>query len=104
MIARVWEGVVPLQKADAYAAYLGGEFGVEDYRKIPGNQGSILLRRDGPDQTNFLFISFWASREAIQAYAGSDIDRARYYAYDLECLLDPTPTVRHYQVLESVSV
>ena len=43
MIARVWEGVVPLEKAAAYGAYLGGEFGVEDYRKIPGNQGAILV-------------------------------------------------------------
>lgn len=102
MIARVWEGSVPREKAAAYGNYLSGEFGVEDYRKMPGNQGSILLRQDGPEQTRFLFISFWDSRESIQAYAGADIDQARYYPYDRECLLDPSPTVRHYEVLASV--
>ena len=25
-------------------------------------------------------------------------ERARYFDYDLECLLDPDPNVRHYEV------
>jgi heme-degrading monooxygenase HmoA len=48
-------------------------------------------------------MSFWDSREAIQAYAGSDIDQAQYFAYDRECLIDPEPTVMHYEVLVAPS-
>jgi hypothetical protein len=30
---------------------------------------------------------------------GHDIERARYFSYDLECLEDPEPNVTHYDVL-----
>jgi hypothetical protein len=46
MIARVWHGVVPAEKAE-----------------------------------------------------GPDIDRAQYFPYDRECLIDPEPGVAHYEVL-----
>lgn len=51
------------------------------------------------DRVHFLLISLWQSREAIQAYAGPDIERARYYDYDRECLVDPEPNVTHYEVV-----
>jgi heme-degrading monooxygenase HmoA len=102
MIARVWEGVVSPERADAYGEYLRGALGVQDYRNTPGNQGVTLLRRDEARRVTFLLVSLWTSREAIAAYAGPDIERARYHPFDLECLLDPTPTVRHFEVLEHV--
>ena len=104
MIARVWHGVVPRAKADGYGEYLSNsDRGVRDYQKLPGNQGVCLLRRMEDDRAHFLLMSFWDSREAIQAYAGSDIDQAQYFAYDRECLIDPEPTVMHYEVLVAPS-
>ena len=104
MIARVWHGVVPRAKADGYGEYLSNsDRGVRDYQKLPGNQGVCLLRRTEDDRAHFLLMSFWDSREAIQAYAGSDIDQAQYFAYDRECLIDPEPTVTHYEVLVAPS-
>ena len=104
MIARVWEGVVPREKAEAYGGYLGeSDAGVKDYRRTPGNRGAWLLRRDEGEQVRFMLVSFWESRQAIQAYAGPDIEAARYFPYDRECLLDPEPRVAHYEVLESSS-
>ena len=50
---------------------------------------------------HFLLISLWESVDAIREYTGPDIERARYFDYDLECLLDPEPNVRHYEVLVS---
>ena len=102
MIARVWEGTVSAEKADAYGQYLAG-FGVEDYQKVAGNRGVSLLRRDHAGRAHFLLVSFWTSREVLEAYAGPDIEKAHYYAYDLECLIDPSPTVRHYEVLATTS-
>ncbi len=98
MIARVWHGVVSKEKAAGYAEYLAG-FGVRDYRSIPGNRAVHVLRRMQDDGVHFLLISLWESREAIEAYAGPDIEQAHYYAYDLECLLNPEPNVSHYEVL-----
>jgi hypothetical protein len=100
MIVRVWEGAVPAGKADAYGDYLAG-FGVEDYKRVPGNLGVGLLRRDDGGVSHFLLISYWTMRGALEAYAGPDIDKANYYAYDLECLLDPSATVQHYEIVTS---
>lgn len=100
MIARIWHGVVPESKADAYEKYLtDAERGVDDYRKLPGNLGVALHRRAEGDRAHFLLVSYWATREAITAYTGPDIDRAQYFAFDLECLIDPEPTVTHYDVV-----
>jgi heme-degrading monooxygenase HmoA len=100
MIARVWRGVVRLEKAEEYGRWLcDSEFGVKDYRATPGNVGAWVLRRIEGDRADFLLVSCWESREAIQAYAGADIERARYFPYDRECLIDPDPRVAHYEVL-----
>jgi heme-degrading monooxygenase HmoA len=100
MIARVWHGVVPLTKAEGYSKYLSdSELGVDAYRKVPGNRGAGLLRRVQGDRVHFLLISYWDSRAAIERYAGPDIERAQYFAYDRECLLEPEAQVAHYEVL-----
>jgi heme-degrading monooxygenase HmoA len=51
------------------------------------------------DRVHFLLISFWESEAAIREYAGPDIDRAQYFDYDRECLLEPEPNVTHYEVV-----
>lgn len=100
MIARVWHGVVSREKAEGYGAYLAdSERGVRDYERLPGNQGAWLLRRADGDRVHFMLVSLWDSREAIRAYAGPDIERAQYFDYDRECLLELEPNVAHYEVL-----
>ena len=100
MIARVWHGVVPVEKADAYSDYLAdSDRGVRGYQAIRGNRGVSLMRRAEGTFVHFLLISFWDSESAIREYAGPDIDRAQYFEYDRECLLDPEPTVAHYTVV-----
>jgi heme-degrading monooxygenase HmoA len=100
MIARVWHGVVPVEKADGYAEYLANsDVGVRDYLRVPGNRGAYLLRRVQGRRVDFLFISLWDSRKAIEGYTGPNIEEARYFPYDRECLLEPEPNVAHYEVV-----
>ncbi len=100
MIARVWHGVVPVEKSRGYGEYLAAsDRGVRDYQRLPGNRGVCLLRRVEGELAHFLLISLWDSREAIEAYAGPDIEKARYFPYDWECLVDPEPRVKHYEVM-----
>ena len=40
-----------------------------------------------------------AGDAAIEGYAGADIERAQYFDFDRECLIDPEPLVEHYEVL-----
>jgi heme-degrading monooxygenase HmoA len=98
MIARVWQGVVPIEKAEAYSRYLA-DFGFRDYETYPGNLGSYLLRHSEGSQVHVLLLSFWTSRETIVGYAGADIEQARYYPYDLDCLIKPALNVEHYKLL-----
>jgi len=98
VIARTWHGAVPLDKADAYHDYLLAT-GVPDYQGTPGNRGVTVLRRIEGDVAHFLLITLWESWDAIRAFAGDDVDRARYYPEDEAFLLELEPTVTHYDVL-----
>jgi hypothetical protein len=42
-------------------------------------------------------LSFWDSREAIEAFAGPDIERAVLYPEDEKYLLAPS-TITHYDI------
>jgi heme-degrading monooxygenase HmoA len=88
MIARVWRGVATIENAAAYSRYLA-DFGFPDYQAYPDHCGVHLLRRTEGARVHFLLLSFWNSREAIAGFAGADIERAHYYPYDLECLINP---------------
>jgi hypothetical protein len=48
-----------------------------------------------------LFLTLWDSYDAIRAFAGQGVERARYYPEDEAYLLELEPTVTHYEVLES---
>ena len=98
MIARTWHGVVPEEKADAYHAYLL-RTGIPQYRATRGNRGVYVLRRVGDGKAHFLLLTLWDSYEAIRAFAGEQIERARYYPEDAEFLLELEPNVTHYEVL-----
>ena len=100
MIARMWHGAVPRDKADAYLLYLK-RTGVSGLRATPGNRGVSLLRQDEGATSHFLVISYWDSREAIRAFAGDDPEAARYYPEDADYLLELEPRVTHYEVLDS---
>ncbi len=98
MIARLWHGAVPAGQADAYLRYLE-KTGIPDYRGTPGNRGVYVLFRREREVAHFLLATLWESREAIGAFAGEDIERAKYYPEDSDFLLELEPTVAHYEVL-----
>lgn len=97
MIARIWRGVTPAEKAEQYLDYLM-ETGLKDYRAVPGNRGVQVWRRTYDDKTEFLLLSLWDSYDAIRAFAGDDLERAVYYPKDREFLLELEPNVMHYEL------
>jgi heme-degrading monooxygenase HmoA len=98
MIARVWHGAVPEPQAEAYYEYLL-QTGLADYQRTPGNQGVTVLRRVQEGVAHFQLLTFWESYAAIEAFAGPDYERARYYPEDAAFLLELEPYVTHYEVL-----
>ncbi len=104
MIVRVWRGRTRAADAERYLAYLEAT-GVRDLRATPGNRGVRIFRRLAGDEAEFMLCSWWESSQAIAAFAGPDVDRARYYPEDAVFLLELEPGVRHYvQVLEATDV
>ena len=97
MIARIWRGITLAEKADAYMAYLH-ETGLRDYADTPGNRGVQIWRRIAEGRAEFVFTSYWDSLDAVQAFAGPDIERAVYYPEDTRYLLELEPGVAHYEV------
>ena len=97
MIARIWHGITPAIKADAYLDFLN-QSGVPDYQATPGNRGVYVLRRIEGDVAHFTLISLWDSLAAIEQFAGPQPEKARYYPEDKDFLLEFEPTVTHHEV------
>jgi hypothetical protein len=97
MIMREWRGRVPRGKTAAYLEFLRTK-AIRDYAATPGHRGTWFLVDEGPEVSEFVLLTLWESREAIRAFAGDDISRARYYPEDPEFLLEMPERLRHYEV------
>jgi len=97
MIVRMWHGRVPTTKARAYREFLI-QRAIPDYRSVPGNLSVRILERSEPDATHFMTLTTWESLDAIRAFAGDDLERAKYYPEDASFLLEFEPRVVHYEV------
>jgi heme-degrading monooxygenase HmoA len=94
----MWRGQVRSEKATEYADIVE-RTGMAGYRRTPGNQGAQLLTRDlGDGRTEIITLSWWSSLDDIKAFAGDDIEVAKYYPEDDEYLLDRDPSVAHFDV------
>jgi heme-degrading monooxygenase HmoA len=102
MIARTWHGVTPLAKADEYL-HLMRTIAVPDYQAIAGNRGVYVMRRIDGETAHFLLLTLWDSEDAIRQFAGEIIEKAKYYDFDPDYLLELEPTVIHYEVFAAPS-
>jgi heme-degrading monooxygenase HmoA len=100
MICRIWHGRTPRSKADAYARFLASR-AISDYQSVPGNLSVSVLRRDEADVAHFLTVTTWVSEDAVRAFAGNDLLKAKYYPEDREFLLEFEPYVQHFVVTAS---
>jgi len=102
MIARVWRGSTRAEDADTYAAYVE-ETGLKGARALPGNRGTLILRRLHDDRAEFETILLFDSLDDIRAFAGDDIEAAVFFPEDDRYLVEREPTVRHFEVDVHVS-
>lgn len=102
MIARMWHGRVPTEKAEAYRSFLI-QRAIPDYHFVAGNLGVKILERTDGEVTHFITLTFWENYDVIQSFAGKDINKAKYYAEDKDFLIDFEPTVTHYEVMGECS-
>ena len=99
MIARVWRGRVRSELLEEYRAYIA-RTGLADYRSTPGNVAAYMFTQQRDTYGEVITLSLWDRRESINAFAGDDITRARYYPEDERFLLDFPERVEHYDVTQ----
>jgi len=97
-IARMWRGHVRASQADVYQKLLD-EAGVQKIKKIAGNIGVQMFRRDEGETTEFLVISYWKTTADIKNFTGPDWEKVHPLADDPKYLVPPEATVEHYEVM-----
>ncbi len=98
MIVRMWHGRVPTSKAKAYREFVNAR-AIPDYQSVDGNLSVHILERAEGDVTHFITLTFWRDLDSIKAFAGDEVEKAKYYPEDDEYLLEFEPTVVHYEVV-----
>ena len=98
MIARRWRGRVRSADSDAYLAYME-QTGVAELRATPGNQGVFVFRSQPIGEgVDVEVISLWDRLESIRAFAGDDLEAARFYPEDDRYLIGREPRCSHEEV------
>jgi hypothetical protein len=98
MIVRNWHGRVPSALTDRYLTLMR-EVALPDYKSTPGNLGAWCLTRREGEITHFEMLTFWTDLDAIRRFAGEDYEKAKYYDFDAEFLIEQEPQVRHYEAV-----
>ena len=95
-VVRMWRGAVRTERIAEYVAYVE-RTGMSEYRATPGNLDAWILTRDlGDGLTEIVTVSRWKSLEAIQGFAGADIDVAVFYPEDDRFLVERDEKVHHW--------
>jgi antibiotic biosynthesis monooxygenase (ABM) superfamily enzyme len=97
VIARVWRGATRAGDAEAYARYIE-ESAMRGARELPGNRGTLVLRRIDGDNAEFVTVLLFDSLDDVTAFAGDEIERARFFPEDDRWLTERDLEVRHYEV------
>lgn len=97
-VARLWRGLTRPERADAYEAYLY-EHGMAELQKQ--SLGVQMLRRDIPEATEFVVMSFWESVAAMSRFAGSDPTRVRHLDRDADYLIALPEAVQVFEIRAS---
>jgi heme-degrading monooxygenase HmoA len=61
------------------------------------------MSRPKGDRAEIIALSFWDSREAIEGFADSDIERSVLYPEDEKYLLAPS-TITHYEIAPAAAL
>lgn len=96
-VLREWRAEIRRELKDEYVRYVKTT-GLAGYLATPGNLGACIAVRDlDAQRSEVVTLSWWTDTEAIQAFAGTDYRRARYYPEDERYLLTRPAEVQHYE-------
>ena len=94
MISRFWHGRTKAADAEVYRNYVINT-GIKGLTLTKGNLGAQIWQKTEGDITHIWVLSWWDKYESIKAFAGDEIEIARYYEDDKKYLLELDPNVQH---------
>ncbi len=94
MIVRIWHGRTKTANAETYRQFVI-DTGITEYTSVEGNLGAQIWQQKEEDITHIWTVSWWKDQESIKAFAGDEIEKAKYYDDDKKYLLEFEPTVVH---------
>lgn len=100
MIARVWRGKTKPENADSYENLLKPE-PLPGLGQVKGYKGSYLLRRNAPDEVEFITILLWDSIDSLRAFAGPDYEASIIPEERRKYLSHHDATAVHYEVVST---
>jgi antibiotic biosynthesis monooxygenase (ABM) superfamily enzyme len=99
MIGRVWHGWTSPENADTYEALLKSEIFPGIFAKsVPGFERIDLFRSDLGAEVEFMTIMWFASWEAVKAFAGEDHEKAYVPASAQAVLARFDERSQHYEI------
>src|SRR5215472_15669240 len=97
MIARIWKAHATSDRAADYVEYFKDAVAPE-LHAIRGFKGATILHRTRADHVELSVITWWASLEAIRAFAGEAVETAVVHDTAARMLIAFDPTVEHHEV------
>lgn len=94
-IARVWRGRTRRERADEYERY-NYEAGIKPL--MAKALGVQTFRADGPEETEFVTVSYWENVEAMARFTGGDPTRIHHLPRDPEFLVELPQSVQILQI------
>ena len=98
MIARVWRGWATPPNAAAYETHFRTEV-LAHLGQVTGFVDAQLLRRDDGDDVELMTVTYFASIEAIRAFAGADYETAVVAPEARRVLARFEERVRHFTIV-----
>ncbi|MEV6278804.1 hypothetical protein [Nocardia sp. NPDC051832] len=98
MIARMWRGWAPLDKAQDYQRHYESEVAAQ-LTLGHGFRGARLLRHRDGDEIQFTSIAFFTSMQAVRVFAGKHPERAVVDDLARELLSHWDAEVTHHEVV-----
>jgi heme-degrading monooxygenase HmoA len=99
MIARHWRGLARSDEARNYVQHLRKET-FPALAKIEGFVDASILRRQVSGGVELLIVTRWASMAAIEAFAGSDPERAVVPPNVVAMMVEYDDRAKHFEVVE----
>ena len=98
MIARLWHAWTTPANADAFEALLRTKI-LPGIHLVAGHEGAYLMRRDAGHEFEFVVLTFFASMDAVRAFAGPDPEVAVVPPEARKLLAHFDPRAVHYETV-----